>query len=61
MLATRMIPAMWLRLVVLIGFGTYVLIEQMWVIGAIAVGLLLLTIWQLRYAYRVKESDNSTE
>ena len=48
----QMIPFMWLRLVVVIGFTIFVAVQQMWVIVAISFLLALLTIWQLWSAYR---------
>jgi hypothetical protein len=48
----QIIPFMWLRLVVVIGFTIFVAVQQMWVIVAISVLLALLTIWQLWNAYR---------
>ena len=48
----QIIPFMWLRLVVVIGFSLFVAVQQMWVIVAISVLLALLTIWQLWSAYR---------
>ena len=48
----QIIPFMWLRLVVVIGFTLFVAVQQMWVIVAISVLLALLTIWQLWSAYR---------
>ena len=48
----QIIPFMWLRLIVVIGFTIFVAVQQMWVIVAISVLLALLTIWQLWGAYR---------
>ena len=48
----QIIPFMWLRLVVVIGFTIFVAVQQMWVIVAISGLLALLTIWQLWSAYR---------
>ena len=48
----QIIPFMWLRLVVVIGFTIFVAVQQMLVIVAISVLLALLTIWQLWGAYR---------
>lgn len=48
----QIIPFMWLRLVVVIGFTIFVAVQHMWVIVAISVLLVLLTVWQLRSAYR---------
>ena len=48
----QIIPFMWLRLIVVIGFTIFVVVQQMWVIVAISVLLALLTIWQLWGAYR---------
>ncbi|EET76604.1 hypothetical protein [Corynebacterium tuberculostearicum] len=48
----QIIPFMWLRLVVVIGFTIFVAVQQMWVIVAISFLLALLTIWQLWSAYR---------
>ena len=48
----QIIPFMWLRLVVVIGFTIFVAVQHMWVIVAISVLLALLTTWQLWSAYR---------
>ena len=48
----QIIPFMWLRLVVVIGFTIFVAVQQMWVIVAISVLLALLTMWQLWSAYQ---------
>lgn len=52
MMAARMIPALWFRLVILIGFMLFMLWESMWVLSVIGLVLLLLTAWQLRTAYQ---------
>ncbi|WPF69659.1 hypothetical protein [Corynebacterium sp. 21KM1197] len=51
----RMIPALWLRLAVIIAFAAWVLIQQMWVIGMIAVLLGGITVAQLVAAYRQRK------
>ncbi|ERS46888.1 hypothetical protein QP943_00275 [Corynebacterium kefirresidentii] len=48
----QMIPFMWLRLLIVIGFTIFVAVQHMWVIVAISACLALLTIWQLWSAYR---------
>ena len=48
----QIIPFIWLRLVVVIGFTVFVAVQDMWVIAAISTMLALLTIWQLWSAYR---------
>ena len=48
----QIIPFMWLRLVVVIGFTIFVAVQQMWVIVAISVLLALLAMWQLWGGYR---------
>lgn len=52
MLAQRMLPFIWLRLVVLIGFTIFVATKSMWLITLIAVALTGWTIFQLAYTYR---------
>ena len=41
------LPMLWLRLVVVIGFTIFVAIQQMWLITAIGVVLTLLTGYQI--------------
>ena len=48
----QMIPFMWLRLLIVIGFTIFVAVQHMWVIATISTILTLLTIWQLWSAYR---------
>ena len=45
------LPMLWLRLVVVIGFTIFVAIQQMWPITAIGVVLTLLTGYQIYRAY----------
>ncbi|QQU87403.1 hypothetical protein I6I68_06910 [Corynebacterium glucuronolyticum] len=52
MLAERMLPFIWLRLVVLIGFTIFVAVKSMWVVTLIAVALTVWTVFQLAYTYR---------
>lgn len=54
MVAARMIPMIWLRLIVLIAFGIFVATEGMWFITAVAAVLALLSLWQLKTAYEAK-------
>lgn len=56
MLASRMIPALWFRLIVLVGFMLFMLRENMLLISLIAFVLLSVTGWQLRTAYRTRDS-----
>lgn len=58
MIASRMLPAIWLRVVVLIAFGVFVLYQGMWLIGGIIGLLILLSLWQLIYAYREKARNS---
>ncbi|WP_080794969.1 hypothetical protein [Corynebacterium pacaense] len=51
-MAHRMIPALWLRLVVLIGFIAFMAWERLWILVVIGVILLALTAWQLLSAHR---------
>ena len=45
------LPMLWLRLVVVIGFIIFVAIQQMWLITTIGVVLTLLTGYQIYRAY----------
>lgn len=54
MVAARMIPMIWLRLVVLVAFGIFVAYQGMWFITAVAGVLALLSLWQLKTAYEAK-------
>lgn len=49
---SRLVPFLWLRLVVLIGFCVFVASKDMWLITGIAVLLTLFTGMQLAAAYR---------
>ena len=51
MQVSRMIPFIWIRLVVLIFFTIFVAWKSMWLITAIAVGLIAWTAFQLYYIY----------
>ena len=48
----RMLPFIWIRLVVLIGFTIFVAVKSMWVVTIIAVALIGWTIFQLVYEYK---------
>ncbi|QGU01964.1 hypothetical protein CKALI_05470 [Corynebacterium kalinowskii] len=52
MMTKRMIPWLWFRLVVILGFFIFVMIKGMPLIGLIAIGLFVLSALQLRTAYR---------
>ena len=54
MIASRLIPMLWLRLIVIIAFTIFVAIQGLWLIAAIACALFGLTCWQLRTGYRNK-------
>lgn len=55
MLTERMIPMLWFRLVVVIGFAIFVATQKMWLVMVIAIALAGLTGWQLQQAYRNKK------
>ena len=59
MIATRMIPAMWIRLVVIIAFGIFMSVQSQTIFVVISIGLAGLTGAQLIYAYRQKGSDHA--
>lgn len=48
----RMIPFVWVRLLVILGFGVFVTLEGLWILTVIAAALALLSAWQLVSAYR---------
>ncbi|MFP7365796.1 hypothetical protein SFC07_08505 [Corynebacterium callunae] len=54
MLAARMIPALWFRLIVIIAFTAFMVWESMWILALIGVLLTLVTVWQLLTAYKTK-------
>ncbi len=56
----RMLPAIWLRLVVIIGLGIFMLFEGHLIWAAIIGALMLLTIWQLSTAYRQRSGNGET-
>ncbi|MDO4686813.1 MAG: hypothetical protein Q4A92_09705 [Corynebacterium sp.] len=49
---SKMIPALWVRCAVLVGFIGFMVYQEMMLIAVIASGLLLLTLAQLFQAYR---------
>ena len=55
MLTERMIPMLWFRLVVVIGFAIFVATQKMWLVMVIAIVLAGLTGWQLQQAYQNKK------
>lgn len=59
MLAARMIPALWFRLIVLLGFTLFMTWESAYIFSSIALLLAALTAWQLRTAYRHRESPRA--
>ncbi|APT86828.1 MULTISPECIES: hypothetical protein [Corynebacterium] len=52
MSSRHIIPALWFRLVVLLGFIIFVGFQSMWIVLSVAVALVGLTAWQLLRAYR---------
>lgn len=60
MMASRMIPALWLRFIVLIGFTLFMLWESTWIISLIGIALTLVTAWQLRTAYMHRPQRENT-
>lgn len=60
MAANRMIPMIWIRLVILLGFAVFTGYQGMWWIAAIALGLAVLSGWQLASAYREKRETEET-
>ncbi|MCX7536991.1 hypothetical protein OS123_00300 [Corynebacterium sp. P5875] len=55
-MAHRMIPMLWFRIVILIGFLGYTAYSQMWLLAGIGVVLLVLTGFQLRTARSTRDS-----
>lgn len=54
MMAARMIPALWFRLIVIIGFTAFIVWDSMWILAVIGLLLTLVTVWQLVTAYKTK-------
>ncbi|ALC05838.1 putative membrane protein [Corynebacterium deserti GIMN1.010] len=54
MMAARMIPALWFRLLVLLGFTGFMVWEAMWLFAGIGVLLIAVSGWQLRAAYTTR-------
>ncbi|WP_231295002.1 hypothetical protein [Corynebacterium efficiens] len=54
-----MIPALWFRLIVLLGFTLFMTWESAYIFSIIALLLTALTAWQLRTAYRHRESPRA--
>lgn len=61
MIASRMIPMIWFRLIVLIAFAIFVGWEGTWWAVGITVLLIAMTIWQLSVAYREKRPSEQQE
>jgi uncharacterized membrane protein len=57
MLPSRMIPMIWLRLVVILVFGIFVTVQGHWFVGILAGILVLVSVGQLWYAYRQRGSE----
>lgn len=55
MTPARMIPMIWLRLIVILAFGIFVAWQGHWLVGIIAGVLVLVSAWQLWYAYRQRD------
>ncbi|MCK7674559.1 CD36 family protein [Corynebacterium pygosceleis] len=54
-MAHRMIPMLWFRILVLVGFLAYTAYSGMWVLAAIGVVLLVLSGFQLRSARNTRD------
>lgn len=61
MLAARMIPALWLRLIVLVGFTVFVAFKGIYWLAALCVFFILVSAWQLSGAYKQKAYMDETE
>lgn len=61
MMASKMIPALWLRLVVLIGFTIFVAFEGIMWLAGLCVLFLLLSVWQLSTAYKQRAEYESSQ
>lgn len=57
MVAGRMIPMIWVRLGILLGFAVFVGYQGMWIITLIAVALAAISGWQLSAAYRERRES----
>ncbi|MBI8988844.1 hypothetical protein [Corynebacterium meridianum] len=58
-MAHRMIPMLWFRIFILIGFLGYTAYAQMWLLAGIGVVLLVLTGFQLRTAQATRDRVRS--
>lgn len=54
MIASRMIPMIWLRLIILLGFAGYLAFQGSWWIVVIVLVLAAASGWQLKSAYAEK-------
>ncbi|GAA1473923.1 hypothetical protein P4N68_00130 [Corynebacterium felinum] len=61
MLSQRMLPFLWLRLIVVIGFTAFVAYQGMWLIALIGLGLTALTGYQIYSALRFRGSHHKSE
>lgn len=61
MIARRMIPWLWLRLIIVAGFTVYTAVDSSWYLSAIGVVLIVITGAQLRTAYQQQPTADSGE
>lgn len=54
---SRMIPMIWLRLIVILAFGIFVMVQGHWLVGIIAGVIVLVSAGQLWYAYRQRGNE----
>lgn len=57
MTPSRMIPMIWLRLIVILAFGIFVMVQGHWLVGIIAGVIVLVSAGQLWYAYRQRDNE----
>lgn len=57
MIPSRMIPLIWIRLIVILIFGVYVSWQGYWFVGIIAGVLVLVSFWQLWMAYKYRHRE----
>ncbi|MDO5098233.1 MAG: hypothetical protein Q4D85_05685 [Corynebacterium sp.] len=58
MLAERMLPFLWIRLVVVLGFTIFAFYQSITILAIVGIGLAVLTGFQIFSAYRNRLSDD---
>ncbi|AKK05904.1 hypothetical protein CMUST_07895 [Corynebacterium mustelae] len=61
MLAERMLPFLWIRLVIVLGFTVFAFYQSITILAVVGIGLALLTGFQIFSAYRNRLSEEQDQ